>query len=190
MNEIISKPLNLNCGGACVHYLFTRRLKIQEQSIPDMYWAIEIASFIKNITGLVVKVYCYNSSLMNDYNKKKMRINSVAYKSIQKYYKSGGSIIIKNPEISFLRNICEKNFIIVCISLKHFYQDENLVGGHFIVIDDYCKGKFIIINPKRNKIVKEKVDELHLINSLNKFGNWIIEIVPGNKQIVDEDLMM
>lgn len=171
------KSSEMLCGSACTYFISKHLLKKDLVISNNLFWATDIAYFLKNHIGLNTKVSCFESNLYNDYLNNNLSKDFNGYKSINKFINSGG-IIIQEPVNSnqIINSLQSGNVIIACVSSAIFNQDDNFTGGHFIIISDFTDNYFEVVNPAKNKYCILQVEMNLVINSLKSFGCWLIQV--------------
>lgn len=98
-------------------------------------------------------------------------INS-ARKSIIEFLRLGGKLefkILNTEQLKFY--IKNKKPILMAVSSSIIHH-RSMLGGHFIVLIGYDKRNFIILNPGRKKIKKEKIEIDFLLYAFYQWGAW------------------
>lgn len=60
------------CGSFCVNYVIKKITKKVINIDPNMLWSTDLALCLMNILDNKIEVRCFNSTLYNDYKKKKI----------------------------------------------------------------------------------------------------------------------
>ncbi len=166
----------INCGSLCVKYLLEKYNYNEIQIDPNMIWISELAIFIKQNTVLNVVVHCYDSDLLNDY----YLTNDLKFDGF-KYLRKMIDMEIKLEEKKLTTNALNKEldkykFMILCVESRILNKNNNMKGGHYIVLEKTNNHTIKISNPQKNKLKKIYLKDSEIINLCKNFGSWRILI--------------
>ena len=171
----------LFCGSACVKYIL-KQFNICGTAInTQMLWITELALCLK-LNGIHnLKILCYKSHLLKDYqNNRNIKFDGFYY--INKCLKSGINIVEKKlNEKELIQEVSDNKYIILCIQSSIFNNDKNMEGGHFIILDGLCNGKIKIINPQKNQYETRIENIRNVVKYCRNYGSWRILIKEENE---------
>lgn len=165
------------CGSSCVKYILSYYNKNTNIKY-NMTWITELAIELKNKRITNLKLYFYNSNLYNDYLKyKDTNYDFEGFYYLDKLIKNNIELSeVKLNKKELLKEIDSSDFIILCVESKKFNFDNNMSGGHFIIISDHKENKLTVINPIKNNYESIKCDIDFIINCCKEYGSWRILI--------------
>lgn len=163
------------CGSLCVSYVIKKIVKKVINIDPNMLWSTDLALCLMNVLDNKIEVRCFNSSLYNDYKKMK-NLSFSGFSSIKKYLDSNGKILETKLSINNLKKELDvSKYLIICVESKILNNDDNMYGGHFVIIEKDNK-KIKMINPLRKNFEEREIDYQYIIKLCINFGAWRILI--------------
>ena len=163
------------CGSSCVKYVIENITKKEAKIMPDLFWATDLAyTLMKKIGNIETR--CFNSRLYIDYQKNCKDKSFSGFKSIEKYLNNGG--VIKEKRLTketLIKEITESQYMIICVESRLLNNDDNMDGGHFIIIKK-AKENVIMINPLKTDYEIKIVTHQYIINLCKDYGSWRILI--------------
>lgn len=168
---------NILCGSSCVKYILNDFCINTEQLNYKMTWITELALALKNSGVKNISVLCYKSNLYYDYkNNPNIDLTFKGFHFIEKCIKNDIPINeTKLNKMELLKEVKENKFIVLCVESAVF-NNRNLTGGHFIILNGIDNNKIKIINPKKTKY-EYKLEEVEsIIAYCENYGAWRILI--------------
>lgn len=178
---LLEKPSNMPCGSACLKYLiFKKENKIV--NVPDMYWIIDLANYIRTDFGFNVCIEYYKSKLMEDYYLQSCRDKEIS-DAIDNYLSDGGTIRDKEAGINLLSQYTEQyEYVILNARSDILFDDKNMTGqNHYIILEAVYDGTAVIISPGRQRIFRRWITAESLMNMINGNGQWRLLIGEKNE---------
>ncbi len=172
---------DIYCGSSCVKYILddfcinTKQLKLK------MVWITELAIFLKKSGIKNINIFCYNSNLYYDYkNNPNIDLNFKGFYYIEECLKFNIPICeIRLNKQELLKEVTENKFIILCVESSVF-NNQNMDGGHFIILNGIDNNKIRIINPIKNKYEYKLENIENVIKYCRNYGSWRILIKEDN----------
>lgn len=165
------------CGSSCVKYILKYYKYDYKKINMQMTWIVELATVLKERGVNNLKLICYNSNLYSDYMKKKdIDLNFNGFKYIQKSLSLNIPILeIKLDENELLNELNQNNFIILCVQ-SSIFNNKDMSGGHFVILNGIYKNKIMLINPIRKKYEYMLKKPRDIIKYCENYGSWRILI--------------
>lgn len=172
---------NILCGSSCVKYILNDFCINTEQLNLKMTWITELAIALKNSGIKNISILCYESNLYYDYKNNPnidLRFNGFHY--IEECIKNNIPINeTKLSKIELLKEVKENKFIVLCVESSVF-NNINMNGGHFIILNGIDNNKIRIINPIKNKYEYKLENVENIIKYCENYGSWRILIKEDN----------
>ncbi len=165
------------CGSSCVKYILEYYKKDFTDINLQMTWTTELAICLNEKGISNIEVMCYKSNLYFDYIKtKNIDFEFEGFKNIKKALSLNIPIIEKKlDETELLKELKQNRFIILCVESSVF-NDKNMNGGHFIVLDKIFNNKVKVINPIKDKYEYTLKELKDIIKYCKNYGSWRILI--------------
>lgn len=169
------------CGSSCVKYILNNYCIDCDDLNLDMTWATELAIFLKKKGINNINILCYKSNLYYDYkNNPNIDLNFAGFRYIRDCLKNNIPIYeIKLNKKELLNEINKNKYIILCVESSVF-NDRNITGGHFIILNGIYNNKIGIINPIKNKYEYKLESANNIIKYCKNYGSWRILIEGDN----------
>ncbi|MBR2832840.1 MAG: hypothetical protein IKE75_00105 [Bacilli bacterium] len=163
------------CGSACVKYILKQYGK-NTNIKPNMFWISELAISLKENGINNIKLFCYDSNLYNDF---KMIDSSEfdGFKYLQKILDN--KIVLQEKKLNsrlLKKELEDSDYILLCVDSKKFNKNEQMSGGHFIILKEIINDKIHVINPLKKKYEQKDIPINYIIKCCKEFGSWRILI--------------
>ncbi len=165
------------CGSSCVKYILRYYKKSFDDINLQMIWATELAICLKEKGFNNIEIMCYKSNLFFDYTRKKnIDLGFAGFKNIEKALNLNIPIIEKKfDERELFKEIEQSKFIILCVESAVF-NDKNMRGGHFIILDGTINNEIKIINPIKEQYECKLKKPKDIIQCCKNYGSWRVLI--------------
>ena len=172
---------NILCGSSCVKYILNYFSINTEQLNLKMTWITELANSLKNSGVKNISILCYKSNLYYDYkNNPNINLNFDGFSYIEKCIENNIPINeTKLSKMELLKEVKNSKFIILCVESSVFNNKE-MNGGHFIILNGIDNNKIRIINPIKNKFEYKLENTKNIIKYCKNYGSWRILIKEDN----------
>ena len=170
---MIDKSAEMLCGPACINYILHLE-KRNNKVINTLTWCCDLACALKEM-NFNVDVRCFNSKLYND-SQKFSDSKFDGFTSINRYLKKKP---IKELELTvedLKQEIKHSKYLICNVSSKLFNNDNNMTGGHYILVLGENLNFVKIINPRKTVYEQTEITLQKLIDCMKDFGSWRILI--------------
>jgi len=169
--------MELNCGSFCVKYILEKLGKKNIIIKPNMFWITELALFLSKNLSNDINLFYYNSNLMRDYYIQKEN-EFEGFKYIQEVISSNKiNLEEKKLNISILKHeINISKYMIICVESNILNIDENMTGGHYVILEQNKDNELIMYNPKKEVMTSAIVDYKKVLELCKNYGSWRIII--------------
>ena len=185
MSTVLKKPNTMLCGSACLYFLQKNIFPNCNSPIKsNLTWITELAEHVKKHFDKNAIVSCHDSNLYNDFlNASEEDIQKfIGFKKLNRFVQRGNQIIDFEVTKESVDTLLEANHLIIMnVSSSVFNQDDNMVGGHFIIVLSIEGDNYLVVNPGKSNIFIERYSKKRIINSCKKFGGWMIAIQSNKK---------
>lgn len=167
------------CGVMCAKYILNNlHISFNELNL-NLKWTPQIALYL-NKKGLSnIKIYCYNSKLYCDY--KEFGYSNLDFEGFKSIYDAlSNNILIEEKKLDsneIKNELMRSKFMILCVKSSIFNNDNQMDGGHFIILlKTNNNGLIKVINPIKDKYEIKYLSDNFLIDCCKEYGSWRILI--------------
>lgn len=190
-----SKPYYQNCGLKCLDALFqyyridkTPKDLIKKDTNKPL-WISDLGSLVLG-AGLPVTLFTYSQKIFRPewFNFSKQKIFAKlrkreknllidrARRSILDFLKLGGKLKFEVLNAERLKYYIKNKKPVLLAASSSIIHHRFMLSGHFVVLIGYDKKFFIILNPGRRKVTKEKINIDLLLYAFYQWGAWAMVV--------------